>query len=70
MSGASAWQAFVCLSVYWLMPVSPLHHDREEIVPFFVIVMPDHYLALLNKFARLDLLFLGLIFTPPAVSNF
>ena len=41
------------------MPISPLHHESKVIVPFSVIVMPDHYLGMLNKLARLDLLVPG-----------
>ena len=41
------------------MPIGLLHHDRGEIVPFSVIVMPGRYLKLLNKLARLDLLVPG-----------
>ena len=43
MSGTSAWQALVRLSVYCSIHKS-LHHDSAEIVPFSVIVMPGRYL--------------------------
>ena len=55
MSGTSAWQALVRLSVYCSIHKS-LHHDSAEIVPFSIIVMPGRHVKPQDNITRPGLL--------------